>query len=223
MTYMKYPWLAVALSASACVLSRAPSEDWRTSGPSSPSPQTAGKAGAEAPMGAAGQGNNGPAGAGGVSGGASGARAAGTSASGAGRTAPDSGSGSGARGGSTSESDGGRAIDSGTAGDPGTECAPANIEGCNPVTNEGCAEALMMQCAVDFLATSTGYCIFYSGPTPVPGGECFNSGVTESCPPTFACVDSKCRELCFCDADCEAGQCCVEPLESTGFKVCGDC
>jgi hypothetical protein len=55
------------------------------------------------------------------------------------------------------------------------------------------------------------------------GGFCFNSGVTESCPPQHACVGDTCRTLCFCDADCEKGECCVEPVGTLGFKVCNAC
>ena len=83
---------------------------------------------------------------------------------------------------------------------------------------------LAMQCAVDWAATLTGYCIFSSPPPPLPdGGGCFNSGLTESCPPTFTCVVDQCRALCACDADCEPGQCCSEPVGTTGFHVCREC
>jgi hypothetical protein len=140
---------------------------------------------------------------------------------------------SGARGGTTSnaDNDGGRAADhdavvtndAGTAGDGDAQCASVAVGVCNPVTNEGCLDSLSMQCAVDLASKLTGYCIFYSGKAPTPGVDCLNTGVTESCPPTFTCVDSRCRRLCLCEADCDIGQCCKEPLESTGFKVCGDC
>jgi hypothetical protein len=107
------------------------------------------------------------------------------------------------------------------SGDAGTTCAPPTVTGCNPVSNDGCAPELMMQCAVDLAAPSpTGYCIFAA---PMDGGACFNSGLTESCPPTTTCVAGECRSLCFCDADCEEGKCCAEPIGITGFNVCGDC
>jgi hypothetical protein len=122
--------------------------------------------------------------------------------------APDSGDGS---------------ADSGTP-DSGAECAALDAAQCNPVTNEGCPASLQMQCAVSFDAPLTGYCIFNSGgPPPALGGACLNTVITESCPPKSTCVAEQCRKLCFCDSDCEAGQCCTEPLQSTGFKVCGDC
>jgi hypothetical protein len=101
------------------------------------------------------------------------------------------------------------------------ECAPIDVAVCNPVTNEGCAGTLQMQCAVDQLAILRGYCIF-SSPPPGTGG-CINSGVTESCPPTFTCVVDQCQKLCLCDADCDEGQCCTQQVGSTGFKVCRDC
>jgi hypothetical protein len=98
-----------------------------------------------------------------------------------------------------------------------TSCSP-EVQLCNPVTNEGCPPS--MQCAVDLAwDVLAGYCIFSS--PPMPG--CFNSGVTESCPPSQTCFDFECRTLCFCDADCDAGQCCKEPIGTLGFKVCGDC
>jgi hypothetical protein len=110
--------------------------------------------------------------------------------------------------------------DASVVGDAGATCTPA-VALCNPVTNDGCPPS--MQCAVDLGAdVLAGYCIF-SAPMDMPDGGCFNSGVTESCPPTSTCFDFQCRTLCFCDADCEKGQCCVEPVGSFGFKVCGDC
>jgi hypothetical protein len=120
--------------------------------------------------------------------------------------------------------DAGVTTDAGAAADAGAECVPAAVADCNPVTNEGCEASLMMQCAVNFAATLTGYCIFNSGgPPPALGGACLNTGITESCAPTATCVAGQCRKLCLCDADCGAAQCCTDPLESTGFKVCGGC
>lgn len=113
--------------------------------------------------------------------------------------------------------------DGGSTSDAGTTCAPVEIAVCNPVTNQGCSAALGMQCAVDFTVPLGGYCIFYSGPPPALGGACLNTGVTESCAPTSACVGDRCRQLCLCDADCDEGQCCSDPLQGTGFKVCGEC
>ena len=108
--------------------------------------------------------------------------------------------------------------DSGAA--PPEECDEPQVTTCDPVHNTGCADELLMQCAVDFAAPQlAGYCIF-SAPQPV---GCLNTLLTESCPPTTACVAGQCRRLCFCDSQCEGGQCCVEPIGNFGFKVCGEC
>lgn len=121
-------------------------------------------------------------------------------------------------------SDGGTdaAYEDGSA-DAGASCPPVAIEVCDPVKNRGCSGALGMQCAIDYAWPLTGYCIFLSPPAPGMTTECFNSGVTESCPPTFTCFADHCEKICLCDADCEAGSCCTQPVESTGFSVCGDC
>jgi hypothetical protein len=166
---------------------------------------------------------------------------AGTGGASGGVTAHTTGTGgassdSGARDATTSDANkgAGRAIDhdaaaaedSGAVHDSDAECASIAVDVCNPVTNDGCLDSLSMQCAVDRASTLAGYCIFYSGDSgqsPSDGGDCLNTGITESCPPTFTCLDSRCRKLCLCAADCETGQCCKEALESTGFKVCGEC
>jgi hypothetical protein len=139
---------------------------------------------------------------------------------------PQGNAGEPARSDAAVPNDAGSSRDSGTSNgsDAGAKCTRADVAECNPVTNEGCSASLMMQCAVDVNATLKGYCVFFSGgPPPALGGACLNTGVTESCPPTSTCVVDKCRKLCFCAADCEAGQCCKEPFGSTGFNVCGDC
>jgi hypothetical protein len=107
--------------------------------------------------------------------------------------------------------------------DAGLQCPQPDVAVCNPVINEGCPTALQMQCAVDLLAPGlAGYCIF-QGMTLMDGGACFNSGVTEDCPPTNTCYGGQCRKLCFCDADCDAGQCCSLRVGNYGFGACGDC
>jgi hypothetical protein len=132
--------------------------------------------------------------------------------------------GTGGAGGTQSSGAGGAAgdpqeVDAAVAFDAGESFAPV-VEGCNPVSNDGCPPA--MQCAIDVLApTLTGYCTFSSPMTA--GLECFNSGVTESCLPKQTCFDFECRTLCFCDADCEEGECCVDPIGDLGFKACGAC
>ena len=156
------------------------------------------------------------------------AGAGGSVASNAGGAAGSATSDAGGAGGAGDEASSGTAGAGGTAGDPfeadasvivpaGGSCRPDVLE-CNPVTNAGCPPT--MQCAVDLGSDMlAGYCVFS---TPMPGG-CFNSGLTESCPPTETCFEFECRTLCFCDDDCKEGQCCVDPVGTLGFKVCGDC
>lgn len=146
---------------------------------------------------------------------ASGAGGGATSESGAGGTS--GASGSGGAGGTIDAAIDPIGPDATVTGGSGGSCDP-DVQLCNPVTNDGCPPE--MQCAVDaFSDVLAGYCIFNG---PVAGG-CFNSGVTESCPPTQTCFDFECRTLCFCDDDCMEGQCCVEPVGTLGFKVCGEC
>ncbi|MGD8862209.1 MAG: hypothetical protein PVI30_19510 [Myxococcales bacterium] len=111
--------------------------------------------------------------------------------------------------------------DASTPSDAGMHCPRPEVAVCNPVTNVGCQASLQMQCAVDLLAPGlAGYCIFRG---LYDGGTCFNSGVTEDCPPTQTCYGGECRKLCFCDADCNAGQCCSLRVGNYGFGACGDC
>ena len=172
-----------------------------------------GGAGAADPMPSGGGASAGSGGAGGTSGATSGAAGmAGEGSSGAGGS--DAGAGSSASGGTDATHE----PDAAMTGDAGTSCSP-DVQACNPVTNDGCPDA--MQCAVDLASdVLAGYCIFSS--PPMDGG-CFNSGVTESCPPTSTCFELECRTLCLCDADCEAGQCCKDAVGDRGFKVCGAC
>jgi len=160
---------------------------------------------------------------GGASGASSGVGGGPGPASGAGGIAGESASGTGGggagagSGGDDEDADPPNTTDASVIDEPAASCAP-EVQVCNPVTNEGCPEP--MQCAVDLASdVLAGYCIF-NGPV---GAGCFNSGVTESCPPTSTCFDFECRTLCFCDADCEAGQCCVDPVGTLGFKACGAC
>jgi hypothetical protein len=105
-------------------------------------------------------------------------------------------------------------------GSPGCE---REVAICDPVANTGCSETLQMQCAPDLSAPRlAGYCTFV-GPLADGGLECLNSVVTESCPPSSTCLNNECRVLCHCDADCDVGQCCTEPLGEHGFHVCAPC
>lgn len=112
--------------------------------------------------------------------------------------------------------------------DAAAQCPDVQFDVCNPVTNEffvaECGPGFMQQCAIDQFNMLVGYCIFTSATPAQLGGACFNSGVTESCPATSTCsADGVCRTICLCDADCPAGQCCTEPVGTTGFSVCGAC
>lgn len=106
--------------------------------------------------------------------------------------------------------------------DAGATCSDIEIAGCDPVRNIGCSVSLAQQCAIDQLATLTGYCIFVA-PSSLIGGECLNTGVTEDCPATSTCFETRCRKICLCDADCDPGQCCTDPVGATAFLVCGEC
>ena len=101
-------------------------------------------------------------------------------------------------------------------------CPEPAIAVCDPVQNKYCDPNFAMQCAIDLLSPLTGYCIF-SSPMSVLGGSCFNSGLTESCPPRATCFNGTCATICLCDTDCGAGSCCSEPIGDTGFSVCGGC
>jgi hypothetical protein len=92
---------------------------------------------------------------------------------------------------------------------------------CDPIHNTGCN--VLQQCDVNTLVTSppTGLCVFNSGSTE--GGACIASIVSESCSPKSTCVDGVCRQLCFCNADCPAGQCCSDTSGPPGFTLCRPC
>ena len=116
--------------------------------------------------------------------------------------------------------DAGMMVDAGP--DPIAACPEVEIAVCNPVTNQGCSAGLEMQCGIDLTAPLTGYCVFLAPPALGMPDECLNTGVTESCPATTTCFAGKCHRICLCDADCDAGQRCDEPIEGTGFNVCSE-
>lgn len=124
----------------------------------------------------------------------------------------------GASGDDASGEDAGGDASSGAA--EGGSCA-ATVAVCNPVHNTGCNP--LQQCDVDVSQTTTptGLCVFNGGASDT--GPCSSSIVSESCPPQFTCVGSGCRELCFCDADCPAGQCCSDTSGPQGFTLCRPC
>ena len=102
-------------------------------------------------------------------------------------------------------------------------CPETAIAICDPIKNIGCPSGVSMQCAIDYAATLTGYCIYNAPPALGMSGECLNTGITESCPAQFTCFSERCAKICLCDAECDAGQCCSQPIQGTGFSVCGDC
>lgn len=115
-------------------------------------------------------------------------------------------------------------IDDAGRGDGGVDrCPEAAIAVCDPIQNIGCPSGLSMQCAIDYAARLTGYCIYNAPPALGMSGECLNTGITESCPPQFTCFAERCAKICLCDAECGAGQCCSQPIDRTGFSVCSDC
>lgn len=145
-------------------------------------------------------------------------------------TAPDRADEGARRDGGTKSRDGGvdagpdAGLDAGgssmDAGRPACE-HPETI-GCDPVANTNCDLLPLMRCAVDLLATSpTGFCAFIGRIDA--GVGCVNTGVTESCLPKQACHGGLCQPLCFCDAECPAGECCSQPIGQTGISVCGGC
>jgi hypothetical protein len=112
--------------------------------------------------------------------------------------------------------------DDGSSGNTseGGACAAA-VAVCNPVHNTGCNP--LQQCDVDVSQTTTptGLCVFNGGAPDT--GPCSASIVNESCAPRFTCLGGSCRELCFCDADCPAGQCCSDTSGPHGFTLCQPC
>jgi hypothetical protein len=91
---------------------------------------------------------------------------------------------------------------------------------CDPVHNTGCNP--LQQCDINPLQMSapTGQCVFGGA---ADAGFCTVSIVNESCAPKSTCVDGGCRQLCSCNADCPAGQCCSDRSGPAGFSLCRTC
>lgn len=104
--------------------------------------------------------------------------------------------------------------------DSGSACAPTSspFAACDPVHDTGCDPGL--QCDVDFAQPMASLCAFS---TPYDAGPCVTTPLSESCPERNTCLDGICRSLCFCDADCAAGECCLEPLDTLGWMLCAPC
>jgi len=114
--------------------------------------------------------------------------------------------------------------DSGMPNQPDADGCRAEtmIEGCNPITNSGCAAELGMQCDVDLFAPTLGGVCVFSAPAPTPDA-CLAIPPTQTCPAKQTCVEGACRTVCLCDADCGAGSCCTDLLGEQGFKTCSKC
>lgn len=97
----------------------------------------------------------------------------------------------------------------------------STVATCDPIHNTGCNA--LEQCDVDTLLTNTptGLCVFNSG--SLEAGACIATIYTESCDPKSTCVDGGCRQLCFCNDDCPAGQCCSDTSGPPGFTMCRPC
>jgi hypothetical protein len=104
-------------------------------------------------------------------------------------------------------------VEGGACATPVAVCNPVHDTGCNP----------LQQCDVDTTqtATPTGLCVFNA--TSEGGGACTMTFVSESCLPGQTCVSGTCRSLCFCNADCQVGQCCSDPSGPQGFTLCAAC
>jgi hypothetical protein len=86
---------------------------------------------------------------------------------------------------------------------PSESCAPPPGLLCDPVANTGCLP--LMQCIADPSGgVETAHCVFAGVPL---GTACTRDALSTTCPPGQACILGQCREYCYCDADCEAGEC----------------
>lgn len=129
--------------------------------------------------------------------------------------------------------------DDGPAGSPGDDAFAGDIDAgdidgglgpsnlcsvtvavCDPVHNTGCNPLQQCDVAPSQTTTLTGQCIFGGG---ADGGACTTSIFTDTCSARSTCVDGGCRQLCFCDTDCVAGQCCSDRSGPPGFTLCGAC
>jgi hypothetical protein len=126
---------------------------------------------------------------------------------------------------SSSDDSGGAAGHDGSADGPAIELTEGGtcsqtVPVCDPVHNKGCNP--FQQCDVDpnQKTTPTGLCLFGSASD---SGPCTATLLNETCLPTFTCVSGGCRQLCFCTADCPAGQCCSDTSGPPGFTLCQPC
>jgi hypothetical protein len=106
---------------------------------------------------------------------------------------------------------------------PAGRCQPPFSSAvCDPVCNSGCPA--LSRCDVS-PAARTGACVgIWTG---TDGELCFSGKTTDSCAPRLTCWQGRCARLCYADADCNAGTCCVRSLDlesgPSGFRLCGPC
>jgi hypothetical protein len=113
-------------------------------------------------------------------------------------------------------------VDDGDTEEQPATCSDASaVAVCDPVHNTGCNP--FQQCDVDpgQTSTPTGLCLFNGG--QADAGSCSMSLVSETCPPKSTCVSGACRQLCGCDSDCAAGECCSDTGGPPGFLLCKTC
>lgn len=106
--------------------------------------------------------------------------------------------------------------------DAAIACEPlAPVATCDPVRNTGCPP--LTQCDIDSEQTvPTGRCVFAG----VEAEQCSSSFVSNSCPAQFTCAQSTCRKMCYCDNDCNLGECCradSAPGPVGAFRLCQAC
>ncbi|HLK41535.1 MAG TPA: hypothetical protein VKU41_32525 [Polyangiaceae bacterium] len=115
------------------------------------------------------------------------------------------------------------AADDSSAADDATEAGAcsSSVAVCDPIHNTGCNA--IQQCDVDpaHVDAPTGQCLLDFG--GIEAAPCAASFLWASCPPHSTCVSGACRQLCFCNADCPAGQCCSDTSGPRGFSLCHAC
>lgn len=103
----------------------------------------------------------------------------------------------------------------------GDGCSPpVNPLSCDPVGGAGCP--VLQQCDIDttVLPAATGHCVFT---TMDDAGTCNFTILSESCPSQSTCVAGACKRICYCNADCSAGECCGGTPPGAGFNYCTPC
>ena len=93
--------------------------------------------------------------------------------------------------------------------------APAGLA-CDPVNDVGCLP--LTQCIIDADASSdAARCVITSISLDA---SCIQDLFSTSCPPEHTCVAGRCREYCYCDADCSNGACTEASSPDGVFRLC---